>query len=100
MARRQNVGGIDRWIRLVLGVTLILVGILLAGGAHGDASGIALTVAGVASLVSALTGYCPLYVPLGFSTAKRGSAWCTCLPMRCLGARLGRRDIGEDTERG
>jgi hypothetical protein len=60
-----NVGGIERAIRIALGLILVSIGSLgelpLAGMA------IAL-VAGVIALVTGVIGFCPLWAVLGFNT--------------------------------
>lgn len=62
---KNNVGGIDRLLRIVVG--LVLIGLTLAGqiGAWGWI--------GVVPLLTAALGSCPLYTVLGISTcpAKR-----------------------------
>lgn len=62
---KTNVGGIDRVLRIVLG--LVLIG-LAATGTVGVWGWI-----GVVPLATAAMGFCPLYTVLGFSTcpAKR-----------------------------
>ncbi len=65
----QNVGGIDRIVRIVLGLALIVIGFFVVGGAAG-------TVVGVIGFIPLLTGLvsrCPLYLPFKFST-RPGSA--------------------------
>lgn len=69
---RRNVGGLDRGIRLVLGPPVIAAG-LLAGGIRGEPFGILVALVGLASLVTGITGRCPLYIPFGISTARRGA---------------------------
>jgi Protein of unknown function (DUF2892) len=62
---KTNVGGIDRILRIVLG--LVLIG-LAATGSVGVWGWI-----GVVPLATAALGFCPLYTVLGFSScpAKR-----------------------------
>lgn len=57
---KSNVGGIDRILRIVLG--LVLIGLAATGtvGAWGWI--------GVVPLATAAFGFCPLYTVLGFST--------------------------------
>ncbi|MGA8172507.1 MAG: DUF2892 domain-containing protein [Methylocystis sp.] len=58
----RNVGGIDRILRIVLGLALIgatLAGYLPAWGWIG-----------VVPLATALVGWCPAYVPFGVKTCK------------------------------
>ena len=62
----QNVGGIDRIARIVIGLVLVVVGFLVLKGTGGTIVGIV----GLMSLVSGLVGWCPLYLPFNFSTKK------------------------------
>ena len=57
---KSNVGGIDRVLRIVLG--LVLIGLAATGtvGAWGWI--------GIVLLATAALGFCPLYTVLGFST--------------------------------
>mgnify|MGYP000926595579 CR=1 FL=1 len=57
---KSNVGGIDRVLRIVLG--LVLIGLAATGtvGAWGWI--------GIVPLATAAMGFCPLYTVLGFST--------------------------------
>jgi hypothetical protein len=63
---KNNVGGIDRVLRIVLG--LVLIGLTLTGsiGVWGWL--------GVVPLFTALAGTCPLYTVLGFSTCPMKKA--------------------------
>jgi Protein of unknown function (DUF2892) len=63
---KNNVGGIDRIARIVLG--LVLIGLTLAGtiGVWGWI--------GVVPLLTAALGTCPLYTVLGFSTCPMKKA--------------------------
>ena len=58
----QNIGSVDRWIRIVLGVVGIVLGIVLKTwwGAIG-----------LLPLVTALIGWCPAYLPFHITTAGR-----------------------------
>jgi hypothetical protein len=55
-----NVGGIDRVLRVVLGVVLIALTLMGTIGAWGWI--------GLVPLATAALGFCPLYTVLGFST--------------------------------
>lgn len=57
---KTNVGGIDRILRVVLG--LVLIGLTLSGaiGAWGWI--------GIVPIATAAMGFCPLYTVLGFSS--------------------------------
>jgi hypothetical protein len=60
----KNVGGIDRILRIVVG--LVLIGLTLAGiiGMWGWI--------GVVPLATAAIGWCPAYLPFGIKTCKAG----------------------------
>lgn len=66
---RKNVGGADRATRLVLGLILIPAGILLLAAKSGY--GLIILIAGLAGLFTAVTGFCGLYLPFRFSTARK-----------------------------
>lgn len=61
----RNVGGIDRILRIVIGLALIALTLTGAIGVWGWI--------GLVPLATAAMGFCPLYTVLGFSTcpAKR-----------------------------
>lgn len=59
---RTNVGGIDRKLRIVVGVALI---VMAATGAIGFWGYI-----GVVMVATGLARFCPAYVPFGFSSEK------------------------------
>ncbi len=68
---RRNVGGIDRLARIVAGITLASVGLLQMSWGNG---GRLIAFLGIFVLVMACIGFCPLYVPFGFSTAREALA--------------------------
>ena len=57
---KANVGGIDRVLRIVLGLALIALTLSGTIGAWGWI--------GLVPLATAAMGFCPLYTVLGFST--------------------------------
>ncbi len=61
MALQKNVGGVDRVIRIVLGLL-----ILAAGYANGSLWGLF----GLVLLATAIFRWCPVYIPFGVSTKK------------------------------
>lgn len=65
---KSNVGGIDRNLRIALGVVLIALGLL--AGLSGLAKWAALVV-GIVMVLTALTRFCPAYRLLGISTCSR-----------------------------
>ncbi len=67
---RRSVGGLDRRVRLSLGVPLVAVGLLVAGGVRGEPLGVLVTLVGFVSLLTGIIARCPLYVPFGISTAR------------------------------
>jgi len=63
---KHNVGGIDRALR-------IIVGLVLVGLAVSDRMGYTQTIGywgwiGIIPLVTGLVSWCPLYLPIGFSS--------------------------------
>ena len=66
----RNVAGVDRVARLAVGIVLLPVALLLLGGLVGAPLGIALAAIGLIGLTTGATSFCPLYVPLGVSTAR------------------------------
>jgi hypothetical protein len=63
-----NVGGVDRLLRLVVGLVLLSFVFLLEGNARW------LGLIGVIPLTTALVGWCPAYTVLGLSTCPRRRA--------------------------
>ncbi len=63
---KQNVGGIDRVVRIALGVLMAIIGLFVLKGTAGTVVGIV----GLIPLVTGLVGFCPLYLPFKFSTNK------------------------------
>ena len=58
----KNVGGIDRTLRIVVGIALIAAAATGAVGVWGYI--------GVVPLLTGLMGWCPPYAMLGFKTCK------------------------------
>jgi hypothetical protein len=63
---KTNVGGIDRILRIVLGVALIALTLTGTIGVWGWI--------GVVPLLTAAIGFCPLYTVLGFSSCPVNTA--------------------------
>jgi hypothetical protein len=59
---KANVGGIDRSVRIIAGVTLVA---LAATGTIGLWGYI-----GIVPIATGAMGWCPAYLPFGFSTCK------------------------------
>jgi hypothetical protein len=66
-----NVGGIERPVRIVLGILLIGIGVFAALPPVG--MGIVLAV-GTIALVTGALGFCPLWSLFGINTCSIGSA--------------------------
>jgi hypothetical protein len=56
----KNVGGIDRILRIVVGIALIALAVTGTVGLWGYI--------GVVPLLTGLIGWCPVYLPLGLKT--------------------------------
>jgi hypothetical protein len=59
---KANVGGIDRILRIAVGIALLAAVALFEGSARW------LGLVGLLPLATGIFGYCPAYVPFGFST--------------------------------
>lgn len=66
---KNNVGNVDKWIRVVVGVILILIPFILLETPLGVA-GIILIIIGLLMLVTGLLTKCPMYHIFGVSTCK------------------------------
>jgi len=88
---RRNVGGLDRILRVTFGPILVLAGLVLLTGK--TSVGLVITLVGVLALITGITRFCVLYIPLGISTARskelRQSYLCDCITP-AKQARLGR----------
>lgn len=58
---KENVGTVDRLIRIALGI--VIIGL---GAYYGSWLGLI----GIIPLATAATGFCPAYLPFGVNTAK------------------------------
>lgn len=67
---KQNVGGADRVVRLLIAV---VIGVLYFMGKIGGTLAIVLEVVAVAMLVTSLVGWCPIYAPFKISTRKQST---------------------------
>ena len=72
----QNVGMLERWLRVIGGAVLVFIGLayLLAGSGSVFALvfGLIFILLGADFIFTGITGYCPLYNRLGWSTARTG----------------------------
>lgn len=58
---KKNMGSTDRWIRIVIGLVVIALGVFYQNWWG---------VLGVIPLLTAIILWCPLYVPFGIRTCK------------------------------
>ncbi|MCX8066827.1 MAG: DUF2892 domain-containing protein [Anaerolineae bacterium] len=68
----RNEGLVDRMIRAILAIVLLVVGLGPLGGLQGGVLGIVLAVIGLILAFTAATGFCLLYKLLGVSTVGGG----------------------------
>ena len=61
---KQNVGNVDRWIRIVLGVVLLSLLVFLSGPIRW------IGLIGLIPLVTGIVNFCPIYALFGISTKK------------------------------
>ena len=61
---KQNVGNVDRWIRILLGVVLLSLLVFLNGPIRW------IGLIGLIPLVTGILNFCPIYALLGISTKK------------------------------
>ena len=61
---KQNVGKIDRWIRIVLGIALLSLTAFLSGGIRW------IGLIGLIPLITGILNFCPIYAIFGLSTKK------------------------------
>lgn len=70
MALSRNVGGIDKTVRIILGLVLIAVGLFADLGTTWT---IIVYAVAVIALLTALLSYCPINTLLGINTRARKS---------------------------
>lgn len=68
----RNEGVVDRVIRAVLAVLLLVIGLGPLGALRGSAWGIVVAVIGLILAFTAATGFCLIYKLLGISTVGKG----------------------------
>lgn len=73
---KKNLGTIDRSIRAILGIGIIVYGVVNQSW---------LGAIGAVPLLTALVGFCPAYCPLGINTAGKGGGGGCCGGGKCGG---------------
>lgn len=63
---KQNMGVVDRVVRIWLGICFVFLGLFFELGPAGTV----LLIFSILLLVTGTIGYCPLYVPFGFSSRR------------------------------
>jgi hypothetical protein len=66
---KKNMGTIDKSIRIV--IALIIAGLYFANQISGTLAIILLALAGI-FIITSFVSFCPLYLPFGLSTRKKG----------------------------
>lgn len=61
-----NVGGIDRTLRIVVGIALVAMFFVLEGPAR------SVGLVGLVALFTGISGFCPLYKMIGINTCTMG----------------------------
>ena len=67
---KLNEGTIDRVIRVILGIVLLIVGF----GVMGGGAGVVVGIIGLVPLITGLVGFCPLYTLFKLDTRKGAGA--------------------------
>jgi hypothetical protein len=62
---KKNVGTVDKWIRIVLGLALLSLVFILEGGLRW------LGLIGLVFIVTGFINFCPLYLLFGINTNKK-----------------------------
>ncbi|VAX41935.1 hypothetical protein MNBD_PLANCTO03-91 [hydrothermal vent metagenome] len=65
---KMNEGGIDRVLRVVVGIGLLVLAFLKLGVMDGSILGIVAAAIGTIALLTGLAGFCPAYMLLGLKT--------------------------------
>lgn len=64
---KKNVGSADKGIRIILGLVLLILAFTVPAG---QPAKVVFIVVGIIALLTAITGFCPLYTLLGINTRK------------------------------
>lgn len=65
---KTNEGTIDRVIRVLIGIGLLLAAFAALGVLDGAPLGIVAAIVGAVALMTGVIGFCPAYMLLGFKT--------------------------------
>jgi len=67
----KNMGSIDRIIRIILAV---VVAVLYFTGNISGAAAVILGILAIIFILTSFIGFCPLYLPFGIKTLKKGGS--------------------------
>jgi amino acid transporter len=65
---KKNMGTLDRVVRIIIAV---IIAVLYFTGQISGTLAIVLGIVAIAFLLTSIIGWCPAYLPFGFSTRKR-----------------------------
>jgi hypothetical protein len=65
---KRNVGRLDRSVRFIAGVALVVIGLFTLGGWQGNSTGVDVALFALLPLATGLIGFCPTYMLFGIST--------------------------------
>lgn len=68
---RQNVGRLDRILRVLAGLVLGFIGLVVLDGWQGKSAGVDIAVFALWPLLTGLFGFCGTYRLLGISTVEK-----------------------------
>jgi Na+(H+)/acetate symporter ActP len=68
---KKNMGSIDRIIRIILAV---LVAVLYFTGNISGAAAVILGILAIIFILTSFIGFCPLYLPFGIKTFRKGGS--------------------------
>ena len=63
---KQNIGTVDRTVRVAVGIILAALGMLVLKGMAANV----VSIVALIPLITGIVGFCPLYVPFKLSTVK------------------------------
>lgn len=63
-----NVGGLDKKLRMVVGVVLLVWPFVTGGLAAAGTAGVVSLIVGAIALLTGLINFCPLWAVIGFNT--------------------------------
>lgn len=78
MTNCQNVGGVDRAVRGIIGIVALVLAFTMFGVTSGAVVGVIAAIVGVVMLLTAALGFCPAYLPFKLSTCKTSAREVHC----------------------